>query len=138
MSTSTTGVSRSPARERVGASYEFYSWVFMRVSGIILVALVLAHLAIMHLVDGGVARVNFAFVAGRWANPFWQTYDWALLMLATVHGANGVRVVVEDYVRDDVKRTYTKFLLYTVTFFMIALGTFVIVAFNPNARGPLS
>lgn len=126
---------RAPARQRVGTSFEFYSWIFMRASGILLVFLVLGHLTIMHIMDGGVARVNFAFVAGRWANPFWQTYDWAMLMLATVHGANGMRVILEDYVRDEVTRTWTKFFLYTAAFFMVALGTFVIVAFNPNARG---
>ena len=123
----------SPARQRVGSSVEFYSWIFMRVSGILLVVLVLGHLFIMHIIDGGVTRVNFAFVAGRWSNPFWQTYDWAMLALATVHGGNGVRIIIEDYVRRDALRTFAKFALYTTAFFMIVLGTFVIVAFNPCA-----
>ena len=125
----------SPARQRVGSSVEFYSWIFMRVSGILLVFLVLGHLFIMHIIDGGVARVNFAFVAGRWANPFWQAYDWAMLMLSTVHGANGMRVIADDYIRRDAARAYVKLALYLTAFFMVVLGTFIIVAFDPNARG---
>ena len=122
----------SPARQRAPSSLEFYSWIFMRVSGVLLFLLVVAHVVIMHLLDGGVARVNFAFVAGRWASPFWQTYDWAMLVLATVHGANGMRVLADDYIRDANKRMITKFSLYTMAFFMIILGTVIIVTFNPN------
>ncbi len=133
MATTARSLTTPAARQRVGTSLEFYSWIFMRVSGILLLFLVLGHLTIMHIVDGGVARVNFAFVAGRWSNPFWQTYDWAMLMLATVHGTNGLRIIVEDYIRNDAKRMYTKFVLYTVAFFMLVLGTFVIVAFDPCA-----
>ena len=123
---------RTTATQRVGSRLEFYSWIFMRVSGILLVFLVLGHLFIMHIIDGGVARVNFAFVAGRWANPFWQVYDWAMLMLATVHGANGMRVIAEDYIRRDSLRMWTKFTLYAAAMFMLILGTLVIVTFNPE------
>ena len=128
----TTLTPRTNVRKRTNTSLEFYSWIFMRVSGILLVFLVLGHLLIMHILDGGVTRVNFAFVAGRWANPFWQTYDWAMLALATVHGGNGVRIIIEDYVRDGNKRMYAKFALYTILLFMMVLGTLVIVTFDPD------
>src|SRR5919109_1300299 len=63
-------------------NFELYAWIFMRVSGVLLVLLVLLHFAIMHVVGGGLDRVNFAFVSGRWANPFWRVYDFAMLTLA--------------------------------------------------------
>lgn len=132
MSTGTAARPTSTARQRASSSLELYSWIFMRISGILLVFLVIGHLLIMHILDGGVSRVNFAFVAGRWANPFWQTYDWAMLVLATVHGANGMRVIADDYIRRDNRRMYTKFALYTLALFMIILGTLVIVTFDPN------
>ena len=67
---------QAPKLQRAGrTNYELYSWLFMRISGIILVFLVLGHLFIMNILDGGVQRINFAFVAGRWASPFWQVWD---------------------------------------------------------------
>ena len=40
-----------------------------------LVFLVLGHLLIMNILDGGVQRIDFAFVAGSWSSPFWQVWD---------------------------------------------------------------
>ena len=34
---------------------ELYSWLFMRISGVVLIFLVLGHLLIMNVLDGGVA-----------------------------------------------------------------------------------
>ncbi len=83
---------RAPRRRVSGrrSNYEMYSWMFMRVSGVVLVVLVLGHLLIMNVLDGGVHRINFGFVAGRWANPFWQAWDLIMLWLAEIHGANGM------------------------------------------------
>ena len=39
-------------------SFEMLSWLFMRVSGVVLVVLVLGHLLIMNVLDGGVHRIN--------------------------------------------------------------------------------
>ncbi len=36
-------------------------------------------------------------MAGRWASPFWQVWDLAMLWLAMLHGANGLRTVINDY-----------------------------------------
>ncbi len=71
----------------------------MRVSGLVLLLLAVGHVLIMHVVDEGVDRVDFGFVAARWQSPFWRTWDWALLVLALLHGINGLRIVVQDYVR---------------------------------------
>ena len=84
----------SPRTRRTSSrsNFEMYSWVFMRVSGVVLVFLVLGHLLIMNVLDGGVQRINFAFVAGRWSSPFWQVWDLLQLWLAMLHGGNGRRV----------------------------------------------
>ena len=98
----------------------------------LLVFLTLGHLAIMHVLGGGVERVSFDFVAARWHGMFWRTYDWLLLSLAIVHGANGARVVIDDYVHRDGWRALLKTLLLAATFLFLVLGTFVIVTFNPG------
>ena len=125
---------RSRQRTRSRTSFEMYSWIFMRMSGLLLFALVLWHLLIMNILDGGVQRVNFAFVAGRWSSPFWRTWDLATLWLAELHGTNGLRVVINDYAERDATRFWLKMLLYTSAFLVLLLGTLVIFTFDPSIR----
>jgi succinate dehydrogenase / fumarate reductase, membrane anchor subunit len=113
-------------------NFELYGWLFMRLSGILLFFLVLGHLLIMMVLDGGVSKVNFAFVAGRWSSPFWQTWDLLMLWLAELHGVNGVRTVINDYAERDQTRFWLKTLLYTSAVLVISLGTLVIFTFDPN------
>lgn len=124
----------SPANPSMGSSsrFELWAWLFMRISGIVLVFLVLGHFTIVHLLEEGVDRVDFAFVAGRWASPFWQTWDWFMLTLGLIHGANGMRVIIDDYVRADGKRVALKSTLFVVTLAMLLLGTLIIFTFDPN------
>jgi len=112
-------------------NFEMYGWLFMRLSGIVLVVLVLGHLLIQLVLDGGVSKVGFAFVAGRWASPFWQVWDLAMLWLAMLHGTNGVRTIINDYAEKDSTRLWLKIVLYAATTVIIVLGTLVIFTFNP-------
>ena len=123
---------RATAPTKPQTSYEVWSWWFMRISGIVLLFLVFTHFAIMHLVDGGIDRVNFAFVAGRWTSPFWQVFDWLLLFLGLLHGSNGLKNIVNEYVRRPGRRVAVKALLYTLTLTWMMLGTLVILTFDPN------
>jgi succinate dehydrogenase / fumarate reductase, membrane anchor subunit len=123
------------AAERHPSSFEVWSWFFMRISGVLLLFLVLIHLFVMHLVGSGVERVNFAFVAQRWDNVGWKTFDWLLLFLALLHGANGLRIVIDDYVRRPAARTTVKAVLYTLTGILMVMGTAVIVTFDPSVGG---
>jgi succinate dehydrogenase / fumarate reductase membrane anchor subunit len=104
----------------------------MRVSGVVLIFLVLGHLFIMNILDGGVQRINFGFVAGRWSSPFWQVWDLLQLWLAMIHGGNGLRTIINDYAERDKTRFWLKSLLYVVSVFIILLGTLVIFTFDPN------
>jgi len=125
---------RSPRRERAKnrTNFEMYAWIFMRLSGLLLVVLVFTHLFVNAFIDGGVQRISFAFVAGKYASPFWQVFDLALLWLAQLHGTNGLRVIINDYAERDGTRFWLKMLLYTTTTLIIALGTLVIFTFDPT------
>jgi len=126
---------RGPGTPRsTRTNFELYSWLFMRLSGLLLTFLVLGHLFIMLVLDGGVEKINFAFVAGRWASPFWQVWDLATLWLATLHGVNGLRTVINDYAERDGSRLALKALLYTAALLMILLGSLVIFTFTPNVK----
>ncbi|MFD5894227.1 succinate dehydrogenase hydrophobic membrane anchor subunit [Streptomyces niveus] len=115
-------------------NFEMAAWLFMRLSGVVLVVLVIGHLLIQLVLDGGVTKIGFAFVAGRWASPFWQAWDLLMLWLAMLHGANGMRTIINDYAERANTRLWLKGLLYTATVFTILLGTLVIFTFDPNIR----
>lgn len=116
---------RSP-RARANSNFEKYAWLFMRFSGLALIVLVLGHMSIMLLLDGGVKRLNFAFVAGRWSSPFWQIWDLAMLWLAQLHGGNGLRTVIADYSRKDSTRFWLNSILFVATGLVLVLGTYAI------------
>lgn len=119
-------------RERPAGGFELWSWLFMRISGVLLLVLAVGHVLIMHVVDEGVDRVDFGFVATRWGSPFWRTWDWALLVLALIHGINGLRVLVQDYVRWPGARFAVNMLFYAVGFLLFVLGTVVVFTFDPS------
>ncbi len=97
-------------RLRQRSRYDQIMWIFMRLSGVLILPLVFGHLAIMHVIEG-VFAINASgtglaanFVATRWAYLFWRLYDTALLALALMHGFNGLRYVINDYAHNPTLR----------------------------------
>jgi succinate dehydrogenase / fumarate reductase membrane anchor subunit len=125
-------------RERPVGGFELWMWLFMRISGIMLLVLALGHTLIMHLPSGGVDRVDFGFVAARWGSPFWRTWDWMLLTLALIHGINGLRNITLDYVRKPGVRFALNMGFYVLGFVLFVLGSVIVVTFDPNAWGPVA
>jgi len=125
-----TGLPARAGRQPPVRRAEFWWWVFMRLSGIVLLFLAVGHVLIMHVAGGGVERVNFGFVALRWQSPFWRTWDWLLLSLALVHGINGLRVITLDYVRQPGIRTAVNGVWLITGVVLFALGTVIVFTFN--------
>ena len=121
-------------------NFEMLAWLFMRVSGVILVVLLFTHLFTNLMVGDGISGIDFGFVAGKWAHPLWQFWDLALLWLAMLHGANGMRTIINDYAERDRVRFWLSLILYIATAAIILLGTLVIFTFDPcmvDASGAL-
>jgi succinate dehydrogenase / fumarate reductase membrane anchor subunit len=118
-------------RTRATASFDMNTWLFMRGSGLLLVVLVFGHLLINLVTGDGIHQVDFAFVAGKWSSPFWQVWDLSMLWLAQLHGANGLRTIINDYATRPTTRLVLKTLLYFASFVVLVLGTLVIFTFNP-------
>lgn len=116
-------------------------WYFMRISGLLLVLLAGGHLFITHYLNVP-SDTTFEFVAGRWANPFWRTFDWLLLMMALWHGVLGLRYSIQDYLRHPALRTAAFGLMWIVGVVFFALGTITIFVFDAAAaranEGPLA
>ena len=123
--------SRAGRGAPAGRGAELWWWVFMRISGIVLVFLVIGHVLIMHVFGGGIERVNFQFVAVRWQSPFWRTWDWLVLVLALIHGINGLRVIALDYIRRAGARIAVSWSFYIIGAVLVALGSIVVFTFNP-------
>jgi len=125
------GTPLPPGRARPGKGAEFWWWVFMRISGLLLLVLAVGHVLIMHVVGRGVDRVNFGFVAVRWQSPFWRTWDWLMLSLALIHGINGLRVIILDYVRRPGLRITVSWFFVIAGILAFTLGSIVVFSFDP-------
>ncbi len=123
---------RTPvAPRRKGVNLEKYGWMFMRGSGVLLVVLIFGHLIVNLVMGEGVRQIDFAFVAGKYATPFWQWWDVIMLWLALIHGTNGMRTIVNDYVTHNGTRRVLIWALWIVAALLILLGTLVVFTFDP-------
>jgi len=106
-------------------------WIFQRVSGVVLVVLIFTHLFYNLILGDGVSQIDFGFVAGKWAAPLWRWWDFTMLVLAMLHGMNGMSYLINDYARSKRSRAILHALLGTATAVIIVLGTLVIFTFDP-------
>jgi succinate dehydrogenase / fumarate reductase membrane anchor subunit len=115
--------------------FELQAWYFMRISGIILVLLALGHLFITHI-QNNVESTNYAFVADRWNNPqtgvLWRLWDLTMINLAVLHGFNGIRQVLDEYVTRPGRRVVAHTLIWSAATFLIGIGTYAILLFQPD------
>jgi len=132
MTTETIPAPRSayapPRKRRV--NWEKWGWLYMRVSGLFLVVLIFGHLFVNLVAGNGVRAIDFAFVAGKWADPFWVVWDTLLLWLALIHGANGMRTIVNDYAHNKNLRRLLLLGILASTVVLLVLGTLVIYTFD--------
>ncbi|WP_194397741.1 succinate dehydrogenase hydrophobic membrane anchor subunit [Microbacterium atlanticum] len=121
---------RTPVR-RTGPNLEKWGWIYMRASGVLLIVLIFGHLFVNLMLGEGIHGIDFAFVAGKFASPFWQWWDVLMLWLALIHGANGMRTIVNDYVMHERTRTVLVWALWLTAGLLILLGTLVVFTFDP-------
>jgi succinate dehydrogenase / fumarate reductase membrane anchor subunit len=123
------------ARKQRRFNFEKWGWIYMRASGIVLVVLIFGHLFVNLVAGQGVRAIDFGFVGGKWAQPFWQVWDTLLLWLALIHGSNGMRTIVNDYASNRLLRVTFKAALVAAAVVLLLLGTLVIYTFSPCPAG---
>lgn len=123
-------------RVKPTGGYELWWWYFMRFSGLLLVFLALGHLCITHILNN-VEQINYWFVANRWANPttgvFWRLWDLAMINLAVLHGFNGIREVLYEYIVRPRARILAATIVWSVAAILIGIGTYAILLFQKDA-----
>ena len=122
---------RTPSVRKKGSNLEKWGWIYMRASGVLLIVLIFGHLFVNLMTGEGIHQIDFAFVAGKLASPFWQWWDVLMLWLALIHGANGMRTIVNDYVTNATVRKVLVWSLWLSAGFLILLGTLVVFTFDP-------
>lgn len=132
MTTQNIAAPRSPyvSHRRNRFNIEKAGWIYMRVSGVVLVVLIFGHLFYNLIFPGSVSVLDWAFVAGKFATPFWIVWDLLMLWLALIHGANGMRTLVNDYAHGRF-RSVLMWALGASTAVLLILGTLVLVTFDP-------
>ena len=125
-------------RPQPQGGYQLYSWYFLRVSGLALIVLALGHLFFTHYVRLPY-ETNFNFVAGRYAGPFWRTFDLLLLTMALIHGPMmGAQLSIEDYVHRRGARQLAVSALYAVGYTLLVLGLVTVLIFQRPTGGAQS
>jgi len=125
----TIQVSRTTrARTRpTGSRRELVVWYLMRVTGVALFVLALAHFSILHFIWDPAEQTADFIATERWNQIFWRGFDWLLLMTVLVHGFLGMRTVVLDYVHRPGLLLATQIVLNILALFLFVIGTQVIL-----------
>lgn len=135
-------------KARSGSKFELYMWFFTRVTGVLFLLLGAFNLTYANLfggrghLDAG-AQMRWAFfpisfhvsstsveVVPNFSNPFWQVYMFLFLVFGATHGYNGLRVILEDYVRRPLLLAWLKAALFGLWLAAILAGIFLIFVFG--------
>jgi succinate dehydrogenase / fumarate reductase membrane anchor subunit len=123
---SVSPISRARIRP-VGGGRELLVWYVMRITGVALFVLALAHFSILHFIWDP-AEQTAEFIANeRWNQTFWRGFDWLLLMTVLFHGFLGMRTVATDYIHRHPWRAIVLSLLYVTAVVLFVIGTQVIL-----------
>jgi succinate dehydrogenase / fumarate reductase membrane anchor subunit len=126
-----------------GSKFELYMWFFTRVSGILLLMMGAFNIVYANLVGGygamdAAAQMRWAFfpisfhvqstsveVTPYFLNPFFL-----VIAFAATHGLNGVRVILQDYIRHPLLMAWIKALLVVLWVISMLAAIFIIFMFQ--------
>lgn len=114
------------ARPVAGTRGEVALWYMMRISGLVLVFLVLFHLWLNHI-QTEVGTLSYDLVVDRLTRwPILRVVDFLILFLGLGHGVNGLKNVIDDHVHEPGKRSFWLSLLLVTFLAFLAAGTAVL------------
>ena len=139
-------VTQAGAARRSRSKFELYMWFLTRVSGIFMLLMGAYSIIYANLMGGrGVmdagAEMRWAFfpisfhvsstdveLTPNFQNPFWQFYSLLLFAFAAAHGANGIRVILKDYVRPPVLLAWLNAMLFVLWLAVMGAAVYLIFA----------
>ena len=135
---------RTLSLSKRGLNFEMFMWFATRLTALVMYALIL-FAVIGALVMGARTNMNMADVlrwgfmpnvthvqstdlqdTAAWTTQFWKLVGSTLLVIATVHGVNGLVVVIDDYVAHRTGRNIIRLISILFMLAMIGVGLYVI------------
>ncbi len=108
-----------------------FAWLFQRISGAVMVILMILHLYLIHFITAKGTAVSFKDVVERISYPPIRFMELIFLSLLIYHGFNGVWMIVQDYVYHNLWRMliFSVILIFGLVLFLIGANT--LIAFQP-------
>ncbi|OGO71869.1 MAG: hypothetical protein A2Z49_04980 [Chloroflexi bacterium RBG_19FT_COMBO_56_12] len=130
-----------------GFNLDYLMWLFTRISGLAIILLSLVSI-IAALYMGArtqmdlptflrwaffpnpnhVVNSNIPDVTVGWANAFWQIMSMLIVFFAFTHAANGLRMIMEDYLGHSFWQPIMRGVLLLLWLFMIIVAVYVILS----------
>lgn len=136
-----------PKPIRSSGTFEYGMWIFTRVSGLLLLLFAAVSMGIGFALGGRTLLDMPAFfrwtffpnpnhvinsdipdVSVGWSNAFWQIYSMLMIFLAAVHGVNGLRMVIEDYIDQPLLIAVLRILMFALLAGGLIVAVYVILA----------
>ena len=130
-----------------GFNFDYLMFLFTRISGLSIILLSLIGLAgafymgARTQMDLGtlvrwtflpnpnhVVNSNIPDVYVGWANAFWNIMQMLIVFFAFTHAANGLRMILEDYINRGVGQILLRGFLFLLWAFMLILAYNVVIA----------
>jgi succinate dehydrogenase / fumarate reductase, membrane anchor subunit len=122
---STFRVTRAGRARPQGSGWELAIWYLMRLTGIGLFVLALAHYIVVHFIFDPSEQTAEWVINERWSSVALRTIDWLMLVFVLFHAFMGVRTVIGDYTTGRTRFVLTM-LLYLAGLLLLAMGSMVV------------
>jgi succinate dehydrogenase membrane anchor subunit len=101
------------------------AWLLHRVSGLLLILMLIVHFSIEHFV-GQEERISYAIVLKRISNPWWKLFDLAFVVLVLYHGFYGLWGIGQEYIHSGkMLKLFRGFLAISVAALLVT-GVYII------------
>lgn len=137
---------RSARPARSSGIFEYGMWLFTRVSGLLLIIFAAVNLAAAFLLGGRkfldmptffrwmffpnplhVVNSDIPDVTLGWSNAFWQVFAIVMILVAAIHGFNGLRMVMEDYFESPLLVALLRILTFILLVGSLIVAVYVII-----------
>ncbi len=104
------------------------SWLWQRVTGLVLVVVMIGHYILMHSTPD--AGHTFDAVFERMKNPFWKAFDLTFVAFGLYHGLQGVWNIIRDFQLTGTGRIIALAVLILIGVGFGVMGFSTILSFN--------